>query len=127
MRVNSMKVSAVSGDASSRAAATRRDAFGIVVLASIVWATAGIEYSWVLLLAFFLPDVALACSLLVKRIGSRLVVESQVALYPAVLVVLGMAGRDGALGEVLLSVGAGWLVRIGVQRLVGRDLRSNTP
>jgi hypothetical protein len=120
-----MKIARLHWEAASHAALTRRDAFGIVVLASIAAASAGTEYLWILVGAFVIPDVAFTSSLLIRRIGRRVMVEGQVALYPSLLILLGLSGGAGMFGGVLLSAGAGWLLRIGIQRLVGSDFLPN--
>jgi len=121
MAQNSMKVLQQHWEAASRAAVTRRDAFGIVLLASIACATAGTDHLWAIVIAFVIPDIAVASSLLIRKIDPRVMVESQVALYPSVLIVLGLSGGVGMFSGLLLSAGAGWLLRVAVQRLVGSD------
>ncbi|MEY9853934.1 hypothetical protein ABH923_003612 [Leifsonia sp. EB41] len=117
----SMKVLQLHWEAASRAAVTRRDAFGIVVLASIACATAGTEHLWAIVIAFVIPDIAVASFFLIRKIDPRVMVESQVTLYPVVLIVLGLSGGVGTFSGLLLSAGAGWLMRIAIQRLVGSD------
>ncbi|MGH1523447.1 hypothetical protein ACRAWC_05025 [Leifsonia sp. L25] len=116
-----MKISQRQWEAASRAARTRRDALGIVLLASIASATAGTEHLWILFVSFVIPDIALATASVAKRVAHRVVTESQVALYPSALIVLGLSGGVGTFSGVVLSAGAGWLLRIGIQRLVGSD------
>lgn len=116
-----MRILQLLWESASAAASTRRDAFGLVALASIAAAMAGVYDLWILICAFFIPDLGAAASTLFKSVGPRVAIESQIALYPSLLIVVGLTGSVGTVSNVFLSAGAGWLLRIGIQRLVGAD------
>lgn len=109
-------------EVTSRSALTRRDAFGLVLLASIIEANAGTGGIWIFLVFLLVPEFALAVSYLTKRVGMRVLFESQVLLYPVSLIGLGLSGIFASGGGLLVSAGCGWLLRIGIQRLVAKDL-----
>ncbi|QIM17729.1 hypothetical protein G7066_01635 [Leucobacter coleopterorum] len=106
----------------SRSALTRRDAFGLVLLASIIEANFGSRVIWIFLIFLLVPEFAWALSALTGKVGQRVLLESQVVLYPVLLLGLGFTGIFDSADGLLISAGSGWLLRIAIQRLVAKDV-----